>query len=131
MMKQTENETFRYTYSAKQQEELLNIRKKYTEQSEDKMNKLRRMDRAVTRKATAVSIGVGVVGTLIMGVGMSLVMSEFGELLGNAAQPVGIIIGVIGMAMLVCAYPLYNVIVKKERKKIAPEILRLTEELMK
>lgn len=130
-MKQTENETFRYTYSAKQQEELQNIRKKYSEQGESKMDQLRRLDRGVTKKATAASITVGVIGTLIMGIGMSLIMSDFGKLLGNAAMPAGIITGVIGVVLLICAYPLYNRMVKIERKKIAPKILELTDELMK
>ena len=65
---------------------------------------------------------------------MSLVMTEIGEVIGLApkmAMPVGILIGAVGIVLVCVAYPLYNRIVKKEREKIAPEIIRLTDELMK
>lgn len=128
--------TFHYTYSAIQQKEIKAIRKKYTapEETEDKMSQLRRLDRSVTQKATRASLAVGIIGALILGFGMSLVMSELDKLLGShqeLAMPLGIGIGAIGMALVCVAYPLYNRIVKKEREKIAPEIIRLTDELMK
>lgn len=125
------NETFKMTYSAKQQEEINNIRKKYIPQEQDKMEQLRALDAKVGKKATAISITIGIAGTIIMGLGMSIVMSDFASILGSFAFPAGILIGLIGMATLVCAYPIYNHTLKKERKKIAPEILRLSEELMK
>lgn len=126
-----QNDTFKMTYSAQQQEEINRIRKKYVPQELDKMAQLRALDASVEKKATAISIAVGVVGTLIMGLGMSLAMSDFGQNLGSAAFPLGIAIGVAGIALLCCAYPLYHRVLKKEREKIAPEILRLTDELMK
>lgn len=125
------NETFKMTYSAEQQEEIDKIRKKYTPREQDKMERLRALDASVGKKATAVSIVVGIVGTLLMGVGMSLTMSDFGELIGSLAMPIGISVGVVGIAVLACAYPIYERTIKKERKKIAPEIIRLTDELMK
>lgn len=124
-------QTFKMTYSAKEQEELEAIRKKYEAPKEDKMEQLRALDRGVTTKALTVSLAAGIIGTLIMGAGMSLIMSDFGRLLGSAALPIGIITGIIGMALMACAYPLYNHTLKTEREKIAPEILRLTDELMK
>lgn len=124
-------ETFQMTYSAKQQEEVQAIRDKYVPKEPDKMEQLRALDAGVGKKATMISIIVGIIGTLIMGIGMSLAMSEFGELLGNIAMPVGIVLGVVGIVILACAYPIYNRTLKKEREKIAPEILRLTDELMK
>ncbi|MBQ7779440.1 MAG: hypothetical protein IJ404_03000 [Clostridia bacterium] len=130
-------EVYTYTYSAKEQEEIKAIREKYERptKTENSMEKLRRLDAAVTQKATAVSLIFGVIGALIMGFGMSLVMSEkLGELLGMesvAAMILGIPIGIIGIALVALAYPMYNRIVKKERDRIAPEILRLTDELMK
>ena len=128
--------TFNYTYSAKEQEEIRNIRKKYEtpEKTEDKMEQLRRLDAAVTQKATVVSLVFGVIGALILGTGMSLAMTDIGELLGlqgATAMLVGILIGIIGIVLVCVAYPVYNRIVKKEREKIAPEIIRLTDELMK
>ena len=130
------NETFTLTYSAKEQEEIKAIRKKYAtpEQTEDKMAQLHRLDAAVTQKATSVSLVFGVIGALILGMGMSLAMTDIGKMIGLAggmAMLMGIIIGMVGIVLVSLAYPLYNHIIKKERKKIAPEILRLTDELMK
>ena len=129
-------ETFRFTYSAKEQEEIKAIRKKYAtpEQTEDKMEKLRRLDAAVTKKATSLSLGFGVLGALILGTGMSLAMTELGRFFGlseGAAMLWGIAIGIVGIVLVGAAYPLYNRIVRRERERIAPEILRLTEELLK
>ncbi len=127
-------ESFNYTYSAKEQEEIKAIRKKYAvqEQTEDKMAQLRRLDAGVYSKATTAALVVGIIGALIMGTGMSLVMTEIGAFLGTVlAMVVGIGLGVIGVILVCLAYPLYNRTLKKEREKIAPEILRLTDELMK
>ena len=119
-------ETFQYTYSAKEQEEIKNIRKKYAAPEEDKMAQLRRLDAQVTQKGTAAALAVGIIGTLLMGIGMCCCMVWAGSWLIP-----GIVIGVIGICILAAAYPLYNRITKKEREKIAPEIIRLTDELLK
>ena len=119
-------ETFSYTYSAKQQEEIKKIREKYLPKEADKMEQLRRLDESVTRKGTIVSLVVGIIGTLVMGFGMSCCMVWTDTML-----VLGIIVGVVGIAALSAAYPLYNYVTKKEREKIAPEIIRLSDELMK
>jgi len=129
-------ESFNYTYSAKEQEEIKAIRKKYAtpEEAEDKMAQLRRLDAGVTQKAQAVSLVFGVIGALILGMGMSLAMTDIGKiigLLGGMAMLIGILIGIVGIVLISVAYPIYNSIIKKEREKIAPEIIRLTDELMK
>ena len=129
-------EIFHYTYSAKEQQEIKAIRNKYAapEKTEDKMAQLRRLDAAVTQKATSVSLVFGIIGTLIMGMGMSLAMTDIGELIGlvgGMPMLIGIPLGIVGIVLVCVAYPIYNAIVKKEREKIAPEILRLTDELMK
>ena len=128
------NEGFNYTYSAKEQEEIKAIRKKYaaSEETEDKMTQLRRLDASVYSKASTAALAVGIVGALIMGIGMSLVMTDIGAVLGTVlAMIIGISIGVVGIVLVCLAYPIYNRTLKKEREKIAPEILRLTDELMK
>ena len=124
------HETFEMTYSARQQEEVKEIRKKYLPQEPDKMAKLRELDASVSRKAVTVSLTVGILGSLILGFGMSLVMSEFGLLFGSLALPLGIVTGLFGLAILSTAYPLYLRTLKKQREKVAPEILKLTDELM-
>lgn len=121
-----QRDTFHYTYSAAQQEEIRNIRKKYAAPEEDKMELLRRLDRRVSEKSTAFSLIVGILGTLILGVGMCCTM-----VWQDALFIPGIAIGLAGIALLCCAYPIYNHVTKKEREKIAPEILRLTDELLK
>ena len=136
MENNNENKGFQYTYSAKEQAELKRIRDKYTAptETEDKMTRLRRLDASVTNTAQAVALVFGVIGTLILGFGMSLVMTELAESLGisgDAAMVIGIIVGVIGGVLASLAYPIYNAIVKAKRKKLAPEIIRLTDELMK
>ena len=135
-MENRDKETFRYTYSAKEQTEIQNIRKKYetTTEQEDKMAQLRRLDASVSSKATTVALVVGIVGALIMGLGMSLAMSDLSKILGihqDVGMLLGIVIGVVGIVPVCFAYPLYNRTLKKEREKIAPEILRLSDELMK
>lgn len=127
---------FAYTYSAKEQAELKRIREKYTAptEAEDKMNRLRRLDASVTNTAQAVALILGLIGTLVLGFGMSLCMTDLGEILGSRrdmAMEVGIITGVVGGILASIAYPVYNAIVKSKRKKLAPEIIRLTDELMK
>ena len=117
---------FQYTYSAKEQAEIKNIRSKYIPKEENKMEQLQRLDASATQKATMYAIIVGVIGALILGTGMSCCMVWTDALLIP-----GIVIGIIGMAVLAVAYPLYNRTLKKERERIAPEILRLTDELMK
>ena len=131
-----EQNGFSFTYSAKEQAELKKIREKYTPptESEDKMARLRRLDASVTNTAQAVALVFGIIGTLILGFGMSLIMTDFYEILGigeTMAMVIGISVGIIGGILASLAYPIYNAIVKVKRKKLAPEIIRLTDELMK
>ena len=131
-----EKNGFSFTYSAKEQAELKKIREKYTPptDAEDKMARLRHLDASVTASAQAVAIAVGVIGALILGFGMSLIMTELSAILGShedMAVIIGIIIGLMGGILASLAYPIYNAIVKAKRKKLAPEIIRLADELMK
>ena len=134
MSNHNESAKITYTYSAKEQEEFKKIRQKYDTQAENKADRLRRLDAGVTRKATAFAYIFGVLGTLLYGFGMSITMTDILAFLGDAGITrgiLGIALCVIGFAIAALAYPLYRLIVKKEREKIAPEILRLTEELIK
>ena len=124
-------EGFSFTYSAEQQKEIEAIRKKYLPKEASKMEQLRRLHAIPTQKAQACAIALGVIGALIMGTGMSLAMTDIGSALGSLSMVIGIVIGIVGMVLVALAYPLYNRVLKKQREKIAPEILRLTDELMK
>lgn len=131
--KNTES-SFKYTYSAKEQDEIKRIRQKYQSQEEDSMTRLRKLDAAATSKATVIALVLGIVGALILGMGMSLIMTDLASLLGMTGMTnmiVGIIAGVLGIILAALAYPVYSKVLEREREKIAPEILRLTDELMK
>ena len=123
---------FQYTYSAKDQNEINDIRKKYLPKEEDKMAQLRRLDASVYRKGTVVSLVIGIIGALVMGAGMSLVMTDIGVKLGMESVMVpGIVIGVVGLIGVCLAYPAYQAVTKHERERIAPEIIRISDELLK
>ena len=120
--------TFTYTYSAKEQEEIKKIRGKYTPptKEETSMEQLRRLDASATQAAAIVSLAVGIVSALILGIGMSCIM-----VWGNELFFPGILIGIVGIVGVIAAYPIYNHMVKRKREKLAPEIMRLSDELMK
>lgn len=132
-----EKPSFEYTYSAKEREEIKKIRTKYEKKAEDvadPMLRLRLLDASTTRKATVISLVIGILGALLLGLGMSLVMTRMGEYLGayrDLAMPIGIGVGLVGIFLVILAYPIYTRTVRRERERIAPEILRLTDELMK
>ena len=135
MNQNNDQQEFIYTYSAKDQSEIDRIRQKYeTNPVDEKLQRLHNLDASVHNSATAASIAVGTIGSLIMGFGMSMCMTDMGRILGDhrdLAMTVGILIGLVGGALAGLAYPLYSLILRRERKRIAPEILRLTDELMK
>jgi hypothetical protein len=124
-------EGFSFTYSAQQQKEIEAIRKKYLPKEVDKMEELRGLQRIPGRKATQAALTLGLAGALILGTGMSLVLTELGAPLGGLALVIGIVVGVLGMTLAALAYPVYNRVLRKQREKIAPEILRLSDELLK
>ena len=124
---------FSYTYSAREQSELKKIREKYTPSTEveDKMARLRRLDASVTNTAQAVALAFGVIGTLILGFGMSLVMTDIGQTLGiQNTMVTGIVIGVIGLLMAIINYPVFKRILASRRKKYAKEIIALSDKIM-
>lgn len=122
----TINETsFEYTYSAAQQDEILKIRNKYLPKKESKLEQMRRLDKSAERAGTQAGIIVGVIGSLLMGIGMSCSMVWKGVLFIP-----GIAIGICGLAMMAAGYPLYKKITKKQREKIAEQILELSNDLI-
>ena len=123
-MEKNEN-AFEYTYSAPQQEEVKKIREKYLPKAESKMDQLRRLDESTAKKGLACSLTLGIVSSLILGIGMCCTM-----LWTNLLFVPGILIGCAGLTGMALAYPLNLNITKKERERLAPEILRLTSELM-
>ena len=126
-----EKNVFEYNYSAKQQEEVDAIKRKYLPKEEKakelgKLEELKKLDKKVEMTATLWSIVVGVIGTLIFGTGMSLIMA-----FETAMYVAGILSGILGIAGIALALPVYRQVLKKQREKAAPRILELTEELSK
>ena len=127
-------ENFSFSYSAQQQKEVEAIRKKYLPKEEDKMERLRKLHAIPTQKAQTAALVVGIIGALTMGAGMSFIMTDLGAILGaysGFSMVIGIVVGLVGMMSVALAYPVYNRVLKKQREKIAPEILRLSDELLK
>lgn len=118
-------ETFEYTYSAKEQAEIRAIRQKYLPPEESKLDQLRKLDKSAAKKGTVISVTVGVLGALVLGLGMCCTM-VWVELFAP-----GIVIGLAGIALVAAAYPLYRRVTRREREKLAPQILKLTKELQK
>ena len=95
------------------------------------MEQLRKLHAVPTQKAQSAALTIGIIGTLILGTGMSLAMTQLGAALGNLSMVLGVAVGIAGMVLVALAYPVYNRVLKKQREKIAPEILRLSDELLK
>lgn len=125
-----ENHAFEYTYSARQQQEVEQIRSLYLPKAENKMEQLRKLHSIPTKKAQTASLSVGIIGALIMGFGMSLCLTDLGAKLGSLAMVLGIAVGLTGLVLAALAYPLYSRTLKKERALIAAKILQLTDELL-
>jgi len=121
-MEKQEN-TVNVTYSAEEQKEIDSIRAKYQpgeKKQPTNLDKLKKLDARVESKAMVSALSEGIISTLVLGVGMTCV------LVWN--QPViGVIVGIIGLAGALFAWPLYQKVLAKEREKAAPEILRLSE----
>ena len=124
------NENFSFTYSARQQKEVEDIRRNYLPREEDKLEQLRRLHARPTQKAQAASIAVGTTGALTLGTGMSICLTEIGAALGSLSMVTGIAVGLAGLLLAALAYPLYNRVLKTQRAKIAPNILRISDELL-
>ena len=108
------------------------IRTQYTEKQHTELDALKELDAKVKRPANVFAYIYGSVSAVVMGAGMSLVMTEIGATIGLASAMVpGIIIGVAGMSMALTTYPIYKKILNDRKKKYAPEILKLSEKLMK
>lgn len=108
------------------------IRTQYMEKGRTELDTLRQLDAKVKRPANVFSYIFGSISAIIMGCGMSLVMTDISETIGMTGEPMlpGIIIGVVGLALALINYPLHNGIMNSRKKKYAPQILNLSEKIM-
>lgn len=108
------------------------IRTRYTEKEDTALDQLKALDTKVSRPANLFGWIFGSIGAIIMGSGMSLVMTDLAKTVGIASPMVwGIVIGLLGMGMAIVNYPLYKKILHVRREKYASEILALSDEIMK
>ena len=120
------NNVFTYKYSAKQNREVEHIRKKYLPKEESKIETLRKLDNRAQSAGHIPSLCIGVVGCLIFGIGMCFGLDVFA-----GADWLTLLFGMIGVFIMIPAYPVYKYISKKTKAELAPEILRLSDEIMK
>ncbi len=125
-----QNNRFEYKYSApteRERREIESIRRQYVKTGdnteENKLMCLRNLHKSIVNTATAVSLSVGIVGTLVFGTGMALVM-EFSQLV------IGVIVSAVGLIPVSLAFPVYELVLESEKKKHGGEILRLSNELL-
>lgn len=123
--------SFFYTYSADDNREVLKIRKKYMPQEKTQLEALKELDAKVKRPANVFGYVYGSVSAIIMGAGMSLVMTDIGAILGLTSTMVpGIATGIVGMILALSTYPIYKKILSKRQRKYANEILELSEKVL-
>lgn len=116
--------SFSYAYSAKDNQEVLNIRKKYLPREESKLQELKRLDSTVQNSRVIEALSVGVGSCLIFGVGLCLVMKAIGGMFW-----LGLVLGLVGIGGMIAAFPVYRKLFQKAKAEHTPRILELTEEL--
>ena len=121
-----ENNTFSYNYSAARNKEVEIIRRKYMPKEESKLEKLKRLDLRVQMAGTIESLCFGIVGALVFGLGMCFFLDVF----AGAAWLTALFMA-LGTVIMIPAYPIYRKIASKTKAELTPEILRLSEEIIK
>ena len=108
------------------------IRTQYTEKEHSRLDALKALDKKVKRPANVFAYLFGSISAMVMGSGMSLVMTDIAETVGIPNPMIsGIIIGVVGMLMAILNYPIYKGMLSSRRKKYANQIIALSEQIMK
>ena len=123
-----ENKHVTYSYSSAENDEIRKIRQKYEPKQEEKSlkEKVIKLDKSVNNAAFAISITAGIIGALIFGTGLSMIL-----LVPDEKIIEGLIFGIAGIIVMISAYPLKKYITLKKRKKIAPQIMELTDKILK
>ena len=121
-----ENNTFSYSYSASRNKEVESIRNKYMPREESKLERLKKLDLRVQMAGTIESLCFGIVGALVFGLGMCFFLDVFA-----GAAWLSALFMIIGSFIMIPAYPIYRRIARKTRAELTPEIIRLSEEIIK
>ena len=108
------------------------IRTQYTEKEHTRLDELKELDRRVKKPANVFAYIFGTVSAIIMGCGMSLVMTDIGAQIGMTETMLpGIVIGLVGLVLAIVNYPIYKRNLASRKKKYADRIIALSDELMK
>ena len=108
------------------------IRSQYTEQKHTELDALKALDAKVKKPAKVFGYAYGGIGTIVMGAGMSLVMTDIGAMLGITQTMVpGIVVGIVGLVMVLTTYPIYKKILNSRKKKYAHQIMELSDRITK
>ena len=121
-----ENNTFNYNYSAERNKEVESIRRKYMPREESKLEMLKKLDMRVQSAGMIEGLCLGVIGALVFGLGMCFFLDVF-----SGATWITVLLMVMGAVIMLPAYPIYRKIAAITKTKLAPEILRLSEEIVK
>ena len=121
-----ENNVFSYNYSATRNKEVESIRRKYMPKEENLFERLKKLDRRVQTAGIMESLCIGIVGVLIFGLGMCFGLDALA-----GADWLTVVLCIAGIAVMIPAYPIYKRISRKTREELAPEILSLSEQIMK
>ena len=116
--------TFSYTYSAPENQEVLNIRKKYLPQEETKLEELKRLDHLVQNSGVTESLCAGISGCMIFGLGLCIAMEAIGHVVW-----LGVILGLVGVVGMLAAFPVYRKYFNKAKAQHTTRILELAAEL--
>lgn len=107
------------------------IRTQYMEKEFSELDALRELDAKVKRPANALAYVFGSISAIVMGAGMSLVMTDVGATIGmESAMIPGIVIGVVGMVMAILNYPMYKRVLGSRKKKYGAEIMKLSDKII-
>lgn len=108
------------------------IRTQYTEKQHTELDELKALDAKVKKPANVIAYIFGSVSAIVMGAGMSLVMTDIGSVIGlDDAMLPGILVGIVGMGLALSTYPIYKKMLNARKKKYAPKIMELSERIMK
>ena len=121
-----ENKAFNYSYSAERNKEVESIRNKYLIREESKLEKLKKLDYCVQSAGVIESLSLGIVGVLAFGIGMCFFLNVF-----SGSGWITALFMIIGTLLMIPAYPVYRNISTKIKAELTPEILSLSEEIIK
>ena len=108
------------------------IRSQYTEAEHTELDALKSLDAKVKKPAKVFGYTYGSISAIVMGAGMSLVMTDIGTKIGLTATLVpGIAVGAVGLAMSCTTYPIYKKILTSRKKKYAHQIMELSDRITK